>query len=223
MSLVSVLTRELGRGDRFPASAGVALPGAASSSAGSVAAGAAGSVEPALLSPGTCSHAARRIAAGHLGDPFAFQGYVARARRVAAVALGAGSLLAVFAVAVHPAGWLLASLLTLGAAFDWVRGRLAARVLIQGGALVIRHGTGRGARLRRADIAGIGFGARARAGHRAPEVFWGADFESPGASHLVVLRLNGKRPTWLIVPEAGIGEARVAVSRLRHWWASPRS
>ncbi|HWO13266.1 MAG TPA: hypothetical protein VNN80_27385 [Polyangiaceae bacterium] len=214
MSLVSVLTRELGRGDRFPAPAGVALPGAASASS-SPAAGSG-------VAPCLSSNAARRIAAGHVGDPLACEGYVERARRLAALALGGGGLLALFAIAVHPVGWAPAALLALAAGFDWARGRLGARVLIQGGTLVIRRGPWGGVRLRRADIAEIGFGARGRSGQRAPESFWSADFESPGASHLVVLRLNGKRPRRLIVPEAGVGEARAAVSRLRRWWASPR-
>jgi len=217
MSLVSVLTRELGRKHPHPAS-GVALAGVSPSEP-------AARSNPAVpVGPPSgvrSSAAARRIAAGHLGDPLALEGYVERAWRVAGLFLGVGSVMAVFAVAVHPMGWVPASLLALGAGFDWARGRLGARVLIQGGVLVIRRGPWGGARLRRGDIEGIGFGACGRAGRRAPELFLRGDFDSAGASHLVVLRLKGHGPRQLIVPEAGVGEARAAVLRLRRWWASP--
>ena len=213
MSLVSVLTRELGRNHRHPVPAGVALASGQSPNEPVTRVGS----DLVLASP-----AARRIAAGHVGDPLALDGYVERARRVAAVSLGAGGVMAVIAVAVHPLGWLPASLLALGAGFDWARGRLGARVLIQGGALVVRRGPWGGARLRRGDIDGIGFGACGRAGRRAPETFLRGDFESAGASHLVVLRLKTKAgPRQLVVPEAGVGEARAAVLRLRRRLASP--
>jgi hypothetical protein len=229
MSLVSVLTRELGRHHRHPSQAGVALAG--------VAPGDVPASEPAARdgwSNETAAEphagaAARRIAAGHVGDPLALDGYVDRARRVAALALGAGGVMAVVALAVDPLGWVPASLLALGAGFDWARGRLGARVLIQGGVLVIRRGPWGGARVRREDIESIGFGASGRAGRRAPETFWRGDFESSGASHLVVIRLKGESalrleangPRRLVVPEAGVDEARAAVRRLRRWWSAP--
>lgn len=220
MSLVSVLTRESARNHRHPSPA---LAG--------VVAGDASASEPSAREIGWnetaaqphASPAARRIEAGHVGDPLALDGYVERARRVAALSLGAGAVMALTAVAVDPLGWLPASLLALSAGFDWARGRLGARVLIQGGVLVIRRGHWGGAHLRRDDIESIGFGASGRAGRRPPETFWRGDFESQGASHLVVLRLKGSGPRRLIVPEAGVGEARAAVRRLRCWWSSPRA
>jgi hypothetical protein len=228
MSLVSVLTRELARSRLSIASQPFRHPSPARTRVASCGTSAG---EPSAreidrnetAAQPHSSPASRRIAAGHVGDPLALDGYVERARRVAVLTLGAGGVMAAIAVAVDPLGWLPASLLALGAAFDWARGRLGARVLIQGGVLVIRRGPWGGARLRRDDIAGIGFGASGRAGRRAPETFWRGDFESQGASHLVVLRLKRGGPRRLIVPEAGVCEARAAVRRLRRWWASARA
>jgi hypothetical protein len=232
MSLVSVLTRESARSRLSTASRWFRHP---SPALAGVAAGGISASEPRARDIGcdeTCSGssanphaspAARRIEAGHVGDPLALDGYVERARRVAALSLGAGTVMAVIAVAVDPLGWLPATLLALGAGFDWARGRLGARVLIQGGVLVIRRGPWGGARLRRDDIESIGFGPSGRVGQRGRESSWRGGVESQGASHLVVLRLKGSGPRRLIVPEAGVGEARAAVRRLRRWWSSARA
>ena len=128
--------------------------------------------------------------------------------------------MAVIALSVDPLGWLPASLLALGAGLDRSRARLGARVLIQGGALVIRRGPWGGARLRRNDIESIGLAASGRAGWQAPASLWrGTALQD--ASHLVVLRLKGSGPRQLVVPEAGVGAACAAVRRLQRWCSSP--
>ena len=225
MSLVSVLTRELARSRLSTAAQVFRHP----SALGRVVADGSSASEPGAREVGwnetsaglQASPAARRIEAGHVGDPLALDDYVERAHRVAALSLGAGGVMAVVAISVDPLGWLPASLLALGAAFDWARGRLGARVLVQGGVLVIRRGPWLGARLRRDDIESIGFGAGGRVGRRASERSRRGDVESQGASHLVVLRLKGSGPRRLVVPEAGVGEARAAVRRLCRWWSEP--
>lgn len=227
MSLVSVLTRELAR-SRLAVSAQVSRqvsPASARAATGGLCA-----TEPRARDAGrgqssadlAPSPAARRIEAGHVGDPRALDAYLGRAHRVAAVSFGAGGVMAVIALSVDPLGWLPASLLALGASLGWARARLGARVLIQGGALVIRRGPWGGARLRRNDIESIGFAASGRAGWRASEELRrGMDLQS--TSHLVVLRLKGSGPRQLVVPEAGVVAARAAVRRLQRWWASPHT
>jgi hypothetical protein len=169
------------------------------------------------LAPG----AARRIDHGRIGDAEALDGYVRRAQRIAGVALGLGSLAAVCALLVHPAGWALALLFFLGAIFDRARGQLGAVVHIEADELVVDRGPWAGRRFGRGEIAAVGFGAARRAGRRAPETFWRADFEGSGDSHIVVVRLKtkGNGPRRFVVPEGGVAEARCAAQRLRDWHA----
>ena len=220
MSLVSALTRESSRNHRHESPPGVALAGIPS---GGEPAPRSSRPDSEALALAPAGAAARRIAAGHVGDPLALDRYVERARRGVALSLGAGGVMALLAVAVGPLGGLPAMLLLLGAGLDWARARRGARVLVQGGVLVIRRGPWGGARLRRTDIESIDIDIDSPAPSRS-----GVE---AGAAYLVVLRLKGdgplrlegSGPRRLIVPEAGAGEARAAALRLQRWWSSART
>ena len=155
-----------------------------------------------------------RSTPGTIGSPAAFRAYVARAQRIAVLALLAGLASAGLALA-SPKWWFAAALLLSGAAFDRARGRLAAQVRLTGDELVIESGPFQGERVSRARLLAVGFGAAGRDG-RAPETFWRGDFESEGFSHLITLRLSGS-PRILIVPEGSVSAARAGARALRRW------
>jgi hypothetical protein len=163
----------------------------------------------------------RRLNLGAIGDSTALRGYVRRARTVAGLSL-AGALVTTYLAFQFPSLWTATIVLLAGAAFDWGRGRLGAAVQLHGPDLLIVQGPLAGTKLGPDSVVLIGFGAPGRPGRRAPETFWRGDVDSPGASHIVAMRLRPARglPKALIVPEQSVEAARRSVQLLRSWHAS---